>query len=441
MTLTVGQAFDRLFGSDAPFRVVAFDGSTGGRPDGLVLRLTSERGLNYLLTAPGTLGMARAYLMGDLVIDEMNEGDPYEVLRLVGDGLHSKRPHVKDAALLARFVGRAGVHVPELPAVETPTSVHRLAHGLRHGRHRDADAISHHYDVSNAFYERVLGPSMTYTCACYPRDTASLEEAQAYKYDLVARKLGLQPGMRLLDIGCGWGGMVRHAVRHYGVTALGVTLSREQANWARARIQADGLSGRAEVRHADYRDVTERGFDAISSIGLTEHIGVRNYPSYFRFLRERLRDEGRLLNHCITRPDNRHAGLPSRGFINRYVFPDGELTGSGDIVRVMEDEGLEVRHHENLREHYARTCGAWNANLSKNWDDCVELAGLDIARVWGLYLAGSRLAFERNEIQLHQVLASRTTTSGASGFELRPRYEPADFGVDLADEFDTASLG
>jgi cyclopropane-fatty-acyl-phospholipid synthase len=346
------------------------------------------------------------------------------VLRVIGDGLTPRRPGRHDAAELARFVAHHRPHAPTLPPEETPGQLRRLAHGLRHGKARDAAAISHHYDVSNAFYEKVLGPSMTYTCACFPTDEASLEDAQAYKYDLVARKLGLRPGMRLLDVGCGWGGMVRHAVKHYGVTALGVTLSREQATWAQAAIEAEGLADRAEVRHGDYRDVTERGFDAISSIGLTEHIGVGNYPSYFRFLRERLRDEGHLLNHCITRPDNRHPGLPPRGFINRYVFPDGELTGSGDIVRVMEDEGFEVRHHENLREHYARTCAAWNANLAKHWEDCVELAGLGTARVWGLYLAGSRLAFERNEIQLHQVLASRTSGEGVSGFTLRPRYEP-----------------
>lgn len=425
MTLTVGQAFDRIFGPNVPFRVVAYDGSSGGRPDGLVMRLPSARGLNYLLTSPGALGMARAYLMGDLVIDEIDEGDPYDVLRLVSGGLVARRPSVKDAAELAAFVGRAGVRVPELPGIEAPGAIRKLARGVAHARSRDAAAIHHHYDVSNAFYELVLGPSMTYTCACYPSDTASLEEAQAYKYDLVARKLGLEPGMRLLDVGCGWGGMVRHAVEHYGVTALGVTLSKQQASWAQARIEADGLADRAQVRHADYRDVTERGFDAISSIGLTEHIGVRHYPSYFRFLRDRLRDEGRLLNHCITRPDNQHPGLQTHGFINRYVFPDGELTGSGAIVRAMEDEGFEVRHHENLREHYARTTGAWGANLSKNWNESVELVGLGTARVWGLYLAGSRLSFERNELQLHQVLASRTSAEGRAGFELRPQFEPA----------------
>lgn len=426
MTLTVGQAFDRVFGPEAPVRVVAWDGSEGGSPDGLVLRLTNPDALNHIVAAPGDLGLARAYLSGDLVIDGIDEADPYDVLRVVRDGLTPRRPDRRDAAELARFVAHHRPHPPTLPPEETPSPLRRLAHGLRHGRTRDAEAIHHHYDVSNEFYEHVLGPSMTYTCACFPTDEASLEEAQAYKYDLVAKKLGLKPGMRLLDVGCGWGGMVRHAVKHYGVTALGVTLSREQATWAQKAIAADGIGDRAEVRFGDYRDVTERGFDAISSIGLTEHIGVKNYPAYFRFLRERLREEGRLLNHCITRPDNQHAGLPARGFINRYVFPDGELTGSGDIVRVMEDEGFEVRHHENLREHYARTCAAWNANLAKHWEECVELAGLGRARVWGLYLAGSRLAFERNEIQLHQVLGSRTSSAGVSGFALRPRFEPSD---------------
>ena len=330
-------------------------------PTGSCCGSTTPEALNHLLIAPGDLGLARAYLTGDLVIEGMDEADPYDVLRVISDGLAPRRPSRHDAAELARFVAHHRPHPPALPPEETPSPLRRLTQGLRHAKTRDAAAISHHYDVSNAFYELVLGPSMTYTCACFPTDGASLEEAQAYKYDLVASKLGLQPGMRLLDVGCGWGGMVRHAVKHYGVTALGVTLSREQATWAQAAIEADGIADRAEVRHGDYRDVTERGFDAISSIGLTEHIGVGNYPAYFRFLRERLRDEGRLLNHCITRPDNRHAGLPPRGFINRYVFPDGELTGSGDIVRVMEDEGFEVRHQENLREHYARTCAAWNA--------------------------------------------------------------------------------
>ncbi len=230
--------------------------------------------------------------------------------------------------------------------------------------------------------------------------------------------------MRLLDVGCGWGGMVRHAASKYGVQVIGVTLSREQAAWAQARIEVEGLDDLAEVRHSDYRDVRERDFDAVSAIGLIEHIGVKNYPSYFQFLRSLLRPGGRLLNHGITRPDNKHPGLPQRGFIGRYVFPDGELTGSGDIVRAMEDSGLEVQHQENLRVHYARTLQAWCSNLVEHWDECVADASLPIAKVWGLYMAGSRLAFERNGIQLHQVLATRTATDGTSGYPLRP-----DFGV------------
>jgi cyclopropane-fatty-acyl-phospholipid synthase len=423
-TMTVADAFSRVFGSGAPVQFSAYDGSRTGPADApLRLELRNKRGLDYVLTAPRSLGLARAYLQNDLVIDPIDEGDPYEVLKFLEDTLQPQRPTLPELPDLARFVRTHRPRIPELPKEETPGPVRRLAYGLAHGRVRDAEAISHHYDVSNRFYELLLGPSMAYTCAVYVKPDSALEEAQEEKFDLVCRKLGLRPGMRLLDVGCGWGGMVRHAVLHYGVTAIGVTLSREQAEWGAARLEREGLAGLGEVRHGDYRDVVEDDFDAVSSIGLTEHIGVSNYPSYFRFLRSRLRDEGRLLNHCITRPDNEHPGVPSRGFINRYVFPDGGLTGSGDIVRVMENEGLEVRHHENLREHYAMTTRDWCQNLSDHWTEAVAEVGLGVARVWGLYLAGSRLSFERNRIQLHQVLASKTSSNGVSGFGLRPTWQ------------------
>ncbi|HEX2705775.1 MAG TPA: class I SAM-dependent methyltransferase [Candidatus Lustribacter sp.] len=428
MTMTVAAAVERLFDNTA-IRLHAYDGSVTGPPDGLLVQLVSERGLNYLLTGPGSLGLVRAYLMGDLVFEGITEGDPHDVLRLLDDGFHGRLPSMSDAPALARFVAAHRPWMPELPPEETPGRVRRLAYGLAHGRRRDAEAISHHYDVSNRFYEMLLGPSMAYTCAAYPRAESPLDEAQEHKFDLVCRKLGLAPGMRLLDVGCGWGGMVRHAVTHYGVTALGVTLSSQQARYAADRLAADGLRGRAEIRHVDYRDVREGGFDAVSSIGLTEHIGPRNYPSYFQFLHAKLAPGGRLLNHCITRPDNEHAGLPERGFINRYVFPDGGLTGSGDLVRAAENAGFEVRHHENLREHYALTLRDWCSNLSKHWDEAVMEAGLGVARVWGLYLAGSRLSFERNRIQLHQVLMARTTDDGVSGFGLPVLWPSGDEGV------------
>ena len=423
MSMTVAGAFARVFGTSAPVRFSAYDGSRSGADDApLRMSLKSKRGLDYVITAPGSLGLVRAYLQGDLVIEPMNQADPYEVLRFLEDELRPQRPRLEELSDLARFVREHRPSIPELPAEETPGTVRRLAAGLSHARTRDALVIRHHYDVSNRFYEMFLGESMAYTCAVYPAERSTLEEAQAEKFDLVCRKLGLEPGMRLLDVGCGWGGMVRHAVDNYGVSALGVTLSKAQADWGAARVAEDGLSDRATIRHGDYRDVTESGFDAVSSIGLTEHIGVGNYPVYFRFLRDRLTDGGRLLNHTITRPDNGHPGIPSRGFINRYVFPDGGLTGSGDIVRVMEDERLEVRHQENLREHYAMTTRDWCTNLSKHWDEAVEEVGLGVARVWGLYLAGSRLSFERNRIQLHQILASRTDDAGSSGFPLRPTW-------------------
>ena len=225
-----------------------------------------------------------------------------------------------------------------------------------HSKNRDANSISHHYDVSNTFYEWVLGPTMAYTCACYPTADATLEEAQEYKFDLVARKIGLKPGMRLLDVGCGWGGMVMHAAREYGVKAIGVTLS--------AAAGALGAAGHQEARASrtwprsatmDYRDVPETDFDAISSIGITEHIGKANVPGYFNFLNGKLKDGGRMLNHCITRPDNTGPSIYKDGFINRYVFPDGELEGPGWLAGVMNDNGFEIRHEENLREHYSKT--------------------------------------------------------------------------------------
>jgi cyclopropane-fatty-acyl-phospholipid synthase len=421
-SITLGQIFERLFTAHAPVRFTAYDGSVAGDENAqLGIRLRNPRATSYLATAPGSLGMARAYLQGDLEIEGVHPGNPYDLLRVIEDDLRMRRPAPAEALGWVRALGLRTIVPPQPPEQEI---LPRQRIGSRNSRRNDANAISHHYDVSNRFYEMVLGESMTYTCACYPHDKATLEQAQEHKYDLVARKLGLRPGMRLLDVGCGWGGMVRHAAKHYGVQVLGVTLSREQANWATARIEADGLDDLAEIRHLDYRDVREAEFDAVSSIGLIEHVGVRNYPAYFDFLRSRLRPSGRLLNHGITRPDNQHPGLPRRGFIMRYVFPNGGITGSGDIVRAMEDSGLEVQHQENLRVHYARTLQGWCSNLVENWEACVAEAGLPTAKVWGLYMAGSRLAFERNNLQLHQILATRTVSDGSANYPLRP-----DFGV------------
>jgi cyclopropane-fatty-acyl-phospholipid synthase len=419
--VTIADAFAQVLDGPLPLRFTAYDGSVSGPEDApFGFDLKNERGLAYLMTAPGDLGLGRAYVSGDLSVSGVHPGDPYEALKALQAGLRYKVPSPRTAVRLATGLGLSHLKPPPPPPQEHLPRWRRAAEGLRHSPQRDREAIHRHYDVSNAFYELVLGPSMTYTCAVFPTADATLEQAQSYKYDLVARKLDLKPGMRLLDVGCGWGGMVRHAAEHYGVKTLGVTLSREQATWAQEKIKEQGLDHLAEVRHSDYREVPETGFDAVSSIGLTEHIGVKNYPSYFGFIRDHLRPQGRLLNHCITRPHNKHQ--ETGAFIDRYVFPDGELTGSGKIITEVQNVGLEVQHEENFRVHYARTLAGWNRNLEENWDACVAEVGEGTARVWGLYIAGSRLAFEHNEIQLHHVLATKTDAGGEADYPLRPTF-------------------
>ncbi|HCS58194.1 MAG TPA: SAM-dependent methyltransferase, partial [Gordonia polyisoprenivorans] len=383
--MTLAQVFESIVGGNLNIRVTAYDGSSAGPEDAeFGLNLVTPRGTTYLVTAPGDLGLARAYVSGDLELIGAHPGDPYGALQALAADLEFKRPSPLVLAQVARSLGIEHFKPIAPPPQEALPRWRRFAEGLRHSKARDAEVIHHHYDVSNTFYEWVLGPSMTYTCAVYPDLDASLEAAQENKYRLIFDKLRLKAGDRLLDIGCGWGGMVRYAARR-GVHVLGVTLSAEQAQWAQQAVIDEGLSEFAEVRHSDYRDVAESGFDAVSSIGLTEHIGVHNYPAYFSFMRDKLRDGGMLLNHCITRPDNAKSSRAG-SFIDRYVFPDGELTGSGKIISKLQDiGGVEVLHEEDFRYHYAMTLRDWNRNLVEHWDEAVAEVGEGTARVWGLY--------------------------------------------------------
>ncbi|MGE5132355.1 MAG: class I SAM-dependent methyltransferase [Gemmatimonadota bacterium] len=420
--MALAEVFERVAGPDAPVDFRAYDGSRAGSEDAPIrITVKSPLAVRYLAQAPGALGLARAYVSGHLDVD----GDMYAALARMAPAQQAKLSRSERLRLLSELGGPTLLWPREAPPPQEVRVNRRWTGGRRHSRGRDASAISHHYDVSNTFYEWVLGPSMAYTCACYPTEDATLEEAQAYKHDLVARKLALQPGMRLLDVGCGWGGMVRHAAREYGVKALGVTLSAQQAAWAQQAIEREGLSELAEVRHLDYREVAETGFDAVSSIGLTEHIGKAKLPGYFAFLNGKLKVGGRMLNHCITRPDNQEPARRAGGFINRYVFPDGELEGPGYLMGVMNNSGFEIRHEENLREHYARTLAGWCANLDAHWDEAVAEVGQGTARVWRLYMAGSRLGFDRNVVQLHQILGVKLTADGKSGMPLRPDWEQA----------------
>ncbi|MDQ3897486.1 MAG: cyclopropane-fatty-acyl-phospholipid synthase family protein, partial [Actinomycetota bacterium] len=286
--------------------------------------------------------------------------------------------------------------------------------GLRHSIRRDAASVSHHYDVGNDFYRLVLGPSLTYSCARFADDHTTLEQAQAAKFELICRKLGLhqRPGMRLLDVGCGWGSMALHAATVHGAEVVGVTVSREQAELARRRVGDAGLAGRVEIRVQDYRLVRGERFDAISSIGMFEHVGRSRQDQYFETLRALLRPGGRLLNHAISSPGSSRPDR--RSFIYRYVFPDAELLDVGEVVLAMERAGFEVRDVESLREHYVRTLHAWVGNLEAAWEDAVELVGLHRARIWRLYMAGCANRFAQGAIGVHQVLGVVTDGDGRS---------------------------
>ncbi|MFC9994741.1 class I SAM-dependent methyltransferase [Nocardia sp. NPDC127526] len=417
--LSIAEIFETLIDGPMPIRFTAYDGSTTGPADSeFGLEIINPRGVNYIATAPGDLGMARAYIAGDMKAHGVHPGDPYELLKALGQ-LKFHRPTALQLVVIARSLGWELLKPIAPPPQETLPRWRRIAlEGLRHSKTRDAEAIHHHYDVSNTFYEYVLGPSMTYTCAVYGDENWTLEQAQENKYRLVFEKLNLKAGDRLLDIGCGWGGMVRYAAKR-GVKVIGATLSAEQAEWAQAKIAEEGLSELAEVRHSDYRDVQESGFDAVSSIGLTEHIGVHNYPAYFEFMKSKLRDGGLFLNHSITRPDNK-ATSKAGDFIDRYVFPDGELAGSGRIISEIQNVGLEVLHEEDLRRHYALTLAEWCDNLVENWDAAVAEVGEGTAKVWGLYMAGCQLGFETNVVQLHQVLGVKLGADKAWTVPLRP---------------------
>ncbi|WP_371598222.1 class I SAM-dependent methyltransferase [Streptomyces sp. NBC_00564] len=413
---------EQLLGAPLPLRIRAWDGSEAGPPAAPVLVVRNRRAVRRLLWKPGELGLARAWVAGDLGV----EGDLYAALDLMsgllwerGEDARGVGEALRDSEVRAALRGLVKLAGP-LPPAPPAEEVRRRRH--LHTKRSDKRAISHHYDVGNDFYEIVLGPSMVYSCA-YWEDDGSLEDAQRDKLELIARKLDLKPGQRLLDVGCGWGSMAIHAAREHGVSVVGVTLSQEQAAYARKRVADEGLTDRVEIRVQDYRDVSDGPYDAISSIGMAEHVGAERYLEYAETLRRLLRPGGRLLNHQIARPPRRDESAYSVDeFIDAYVFPDGELAPVGTTVTQLERAGFEVRDVESIREHYALTLRRWVVNLEEQWTRAVRLTSPGRARVWRLYMAASALAFEHNRIGVNQVLAVRTPeASGASGMPLRAR--------------------
>lgn len=415
--MTIAEIIEAIATPPLPVYITAYDGSATGPADApFHFHVASKSGLAYTATAPGDLGLCRAYLTGGLQVEGEHLAHPYKIFDALQDMYHRiHKPSPADSVRIVKSLRALDAfHVQPMPANEQTSRFHKtvVEHMARHSEERDKQSISAHYDLSNDFYRLFLGPSMTYTCAYYPEPTSSLEDAQQNKYRLVFDKLHLKPGDRLLDIGCGWGGMVIYAAKH-GVKTLGVTLSEEQYKWGAQAIKDAGLEDMAEVRCMDYRDVPEGDFDAISAIGILEHIGYANYRSYFELLYSKLVPGGRMLNHCITYPDNhrRKAGK----FIDRYIFPDGELSGSGTIIMRMQDAGFEVLHEENLRFDYQRTLNAWCENLKANWDEARDIVGDETARLWGLYMAGCEWGFEHNVVQLHQVLGVKLLEDGSRG--------------------------
>ena len=373
----------------APVRVVLWDGreySLSERPS-VTLRLKDARAASAL-ARPTLLSLAEAYIHGDAEV----EGDVREAIRSA---------HALSRSRDSSVFGRRDI--------------------ARHTKTEDRDAIRHHYDVSNEFYALWLDPRMVYSCAYFRSEDDTLEQAQVQKLDHICTKLRLQPGERFLDIGCGWGALAMHAARKYGVDATGITLSENQFRLATERIRAAGLQGRCRVLLQDYRDHPgEEFYDKIASVGMFEHVGLRNLPVYFGSVQRLLRERGLFLNHGITSSDvqNRAVGLGAGEFIGRYVFPKGELPHLHRVIHDMSAQDFEVHDVECLRPHYARTLDAWSANFERVLPQAVAASDERTARIWRIYLAGCAYAFERRWISIYQVLASRQKKPGLADLPL-----------------------
>lgn len=406
-------------GGPLPIRIRCWDGSVAGEADTCAaVVLHRPRALRHLLWAPGELGLVRAYVSGDLDFD----GDIFAVLDLP-DVIARIARHQEvgltgrqrlQVVAIARRLGALG------PPPRRPVEEIRRPKGVLHSRARDSASVSHHYDVGNDFYRVVLGPSLVYSCAYWkhvPSPSYALEDAQRDKLDLVCTKLGLRPGMRLLDVGCGWGSLAVQAATYYGVSVVGVTVSQEQATLARRRVAQEGLTDSVDIRLQDYRDVTDGPYQAISSVGMSEHVGRSRITTYAQALMNLLAPGGRLLNHAIapvrSLPAPNSKGPP--GFIDRYVFPDGQVLPLSVTLDALEHAGFEVRDVEALREHYGLTLRAWVDNLRDHWDAALAHVPASRARAWLLYLAASALAFEYGNLTVHQVVAVRQADRASSG--------------------------
>ncbi|MCK1817054.1 cyclopropane-fatty-acyl-phospholipid synthase family protein [Streptomyces sp. XM4011] len=408
----------RLFDGPAPLRVRAWDGSETGPAHAPTVVLRNRRALRRLLWQPGELGLAEAYITGDLDV----AGDLGTALRTLWTAVREQRiepprPTAADRARLVASLAGLGALGPRPPA---PAGAARLR-GVRYSRARDRAAIAHHYDLSNAFYARLLDPSLAYSCGYWtadPDDVAyGVADAQRDKLALICRKLALRPGMRLLDVGCGWGALSLYAAAEHKAQVTAVTLSAEQARHVRAEAERRGLSEWVDVQLCHYRDIRGGWYEAVASIEMGEHVGDAEYPGFAELLTRMLRPHGRLLLQQMSRGAHAPGGGP---FIETYIAPDMHMRPVGGTVGLLEEAGLEVRSVESLREHYVRTVRAWLDTLETGWSDFTGLVGEETCRVWRLYLTGAALAFEQRRMGVDQILAVRPSDGGGSGMEPTP---------------------
>ncbi|MFJ3894841.1 class I SAM-dependent methyltransferase [Streptomyces sp. NPDC090083] len=408
---------ETALGGPLPLRLRAWDGSETGPADGPVVVIRSRRALRRLLWQPGELGLAQAYVTGEIDVD----GDLAQGLRIMWAAARERRLDSPRFGLqdVARATGTAVLLGAAGPRPPAPASQARLRGGL-HSRSRDRAAISHHYDLSNDFYRLLLDETMAYSCGYWTSDEADFTpaDAQRAKLELVCRKLALRPGSRLLDIGCGWGSLTLYAAAEHKVRVTAVTLAKEQAAHVREQVAERGLENLVEVVCQDYRDITGGGYDAVSSIEMGEHVGDAEYPAFTAALHRLVRPQGRVLVQQMSRG----AKAPGGGaFIEAYIAPDMHMRPLGETVALLEAAGLEVRSVESLREHYVRTVAAWHRTLEERWDDFVRLVGEETARVWRLYLVGGALAFEEYRMGVDQILSVRPTLGGNAGMAATPR--------------------
>ena len=396
-----------VFSTELPVRIEAWDRSTAGDRSKPLLRIANRRALRRLMWSPNELGFAQAYVTGELDVpgDSAELDRAFRALWASPAARNATRatPGPRQYRGIAALALRSGAIGPR---PKPPRSQIKLT-GRLHTLSRDRAVIAHHYDLSNDFYALILDPTMAYSCAYYASPDLTVEKAQIAKLDLICRKLGLHEGMRLLDVGCGWGSLSLHAAEYYGAQVTGVTISKQQHRHITEQIAQRGLEGRVEVRIQDYREIDDGEYDAVSSIEMGEHVGLDNYPAYADQLFRHLKPGGRLLLQQMSR---RADAAPGGGpFIEAFIAPDMHMRPLPQTLTMLERAGFEILETQNLREHYARTIADWHRTFDENYDRAIEMVGVEVARVWRLYLVGAGLSFEQGRMGVDQILLRRPT--------------------------------